>query len=116
MTCIPSNLGRCKAWGDPHIVTFDGAQNDVYGHANYTLAQPAVAKQEMGGVSWTLIMETRPYGRVAVATRFELQVNIEVSPTQTDSYKLITNEHGEFSYEWDIDGVTTLDEFESYVT
>ena len=39
MKCIPSSLGNCNAWGDPHVVTFDGAQNDVYGVANYVFSQ-----------------------------------------------------------------------------
>ena len=29
----------CRAWGDPHVVTFDGANNDVYGIATYIMAQ-----------------------------------------------------------------------------
>ena len=31
---------ECKAWGDPHVITFDGTQNDVYGLATYILIQP----------------------------------------------------------------------------
>ena len=29
----------CFAWGDPHVVTFDNAKNDVYGIAQYTMAE-----------------------------------------------------------------------------
>ena len=39
MRCIPIALGNCNAWGDPHVVTFDGALNDVYGVATYIFAQ-----------------------------------------------------------------------------
>ena len=37
--CISREIGECRAWGDPHVVTFDGAQNDVYGVAIYVLAE-----------------------------------------------------------------------------
>ena len=37
--CMPNILGECKAWGDPHVVTFDGASNDVYGIGNYTFIE-----------------------------------------------------------------------------
>ena len=37
--CLPALVGECKAWGDPHVVTFDGASNDVYGIASYTFAE-----------------------------------------------------------------------------
>ena len=36
---MPNILGECKAWGDPHVVTFDGASNDVYGIGNYTFIE-----------------------------------------------------------------------------
>ena len=32
-------MSECRAWGDPHVITFDGANNDVYGVATYVLAQ-----------------------------------------------------------------------------
>ena len=37
--CVPASLGECMAWGDPHVVTFDGAKNDVYGISLYTFAE-----------------------------------------------------------------------------
>ena len=37
--CIHKSLLDCRAWGDPHIVTFDNAKNDVYGVAQYVLSQ-----------------------------------------------------------------------------
>ena len=39
MACLPSSLGQCMAWGDPHIVTFDGAKIDVYGVGEYVFTQ-----------------------------------------------------------------------------
>ena len=37
--CEKITYSICKPWGDPHVVTFDGAQNDVYGQATYILTQ-----------------------------------------------------------------------------
>ena len=37
--CQHKDCNRCFAWGDPHIVTFDNAKNDVYGIAQYTMAE-----------------------------------------------------------------------------
>ena len=34
-----SSIAECRAWGDPHITTFDGANNDVYGVGKYVFAQ-----------------------------------------------------------------------------
>ena len=36
---VPVRYSMCRAWGDPHVVTFDGANNDVYGIATYIMAQ-----------------------------------------------------------------------------
>ena len=36
---VPVVYSECRAWGDPHVITFDGANNDVYGVATYILAQ-----------------------------------------------------------------------------
>ena len=33
-----TNKGRCRPWGDPHVITFDGNNNDVYGVAWYQLS------------------------------------------------------------------------------
>ena len=37
--CVPNGMGECKSTGDPHVVTFDGAQMDVYSTGKYVLAQ-----------------------------------------------------------------------------
>ena len=33
------NMGTCRTWGDPHVKTFDGLRNDIYGQATYLLSQ-----------------------------------------------------------------------------
>ena len=46
---------ECRAWGDPHVITFDGANNDVYGVATYVLAQSsedAVANNGTQVTNW----------------------------------------------------------------
>ena len=40
---VPVVYSECRAWGDPHVITFDGANNDVYGVATYVLAQSKAA-------------------------------------------------------------------------
>ena len=40
---VPVVYSQCRAWGDPHVITFDGANNDVYGVATYVLAQSKAA-------------------------------------------------------------------------
>ena len=37
--CQHKNCNECLGWGDPHIVTFDNAKNDVYGIAQYTMSE-----------------------------------------------------------------------------
>ena len=37
--CQPTDCNRCYGWGDPHIVTYDNAKNDVYGIAQYTMSE-----------------------------------------------------------------------------
>lgn len=35
--CLPKTMGFCRAHGDPHVNTFDGVRNDIYGDARYIL-------------------------------------------------------------------------------
>ena len=37
--CVSDLLGECRAAGDPHVYSFDGAHNDVYGVGKYVFAQ-----------------------------------------------------------------------------
>ena len=111
MYCVLAHLGQCSAWGDPHITTFDRAQNDVYGVATYTLVQPTATKAEMGDVEWAFTMETQGVGRVSVARMFELEVTIG----DDESYKVRTYADKRIEYEWNIDGIDTIDQFEEYI-
>ena len=118
MHCIPEAIGRCVSWGDPHIITYDGASIDVYGRATYTLTQPNWKKFQSGkvdNVQWSIIMETAPYGRVAVGKRYELNVRKYRTDTEFDSYKISTYYNGKTEYEFDIEGVKSWKEFEKYI-
>ena len=70
--CTPNRVLECKAWGDPHVVTFDGAQNDVYGVASYYYAR---LNSTTGSVlpNFTAIMETSPWNGVSVAHSMEIE-------------------------------------------
>ena len=43
--CQHKNCNECLGWGDPHIVTFDNAKNDVYGIAQYTMSESSGTEQ-----------------------------------------------------------------------
>ena len=91
--CLPSTVGECKAWGDPHVVTFDGASNDVYGIGNYTFMELNYTAIDLafndtnnGSLDYdyyldidtavssppgfALVMETAPFGQVSAVERF----------------------------------------------
>ena len=90
---MPSTVGECKAWGDPHVVTFDGASNDVYGIGNYTFMELNYTAIDLafndsinGSIDYdyyldidtavssppgfALVMETAPFGQVSAVERF----------------------------------------------
>ena len=63
--CVPITNIECRAWGDPHVITFDKAQNDVYGVATYVLAQTIEKSKNVE--KFRIRMETEAWGNVAVA-------------------------------------------------
>ena len=52
--CRPT-YKTCRPWGDPHVITFDGTQLDVYGVATYILSQTTSAGVANGGTQVTLL-------------------------------------------------------------
>ena len=70
--CTPNRVLECKAWGDPHVVTFDGAQNDVYGVASYYYVR-LNSTTESVLPNFTAIMETSPWNSVSVAHSMEIE-------------------------------------------
>ena len=62
--CRPPVYKKCRPWGDPHVVTFDGTQVDVYGVATYILAQPTSVAIANGGTqvfAFLLILKYFPF-------------------------------------------------------
>ena len=57
---------ECRAWGDPHVITFDGAQNDVYGVGEYILVQ---SKAESKNRHFRVRIETEKWGAVSVVSK-----------------------------------------------
>ena len=57
--------GVCRAWGDPHVETFDGLRNDVYGEAWYQLSQTTEAGLSAGVPYFNSAIQTRKRGHVA---------------------------------------------------
>ena len=52
-------MGTCTASGDPHVLTFDGANNDVYGVAEYIL----VESSSNATSKFRIRMSTSPWSR-----------------------------------------------------
>ena len=73
--CTSNRVHECQASGDPHIYTFDGAQNDVYGIASYYYAK---MNTTTGSVLpyFNAIMETSPWpynGNLSEAHSIEIE-------------------------------------------
>ena len=64
-----SGLAECKAWGDPHVITFDGAQNDVYGVGTYIFSQTKT------GIfpKFRVLMETEKWRNTAIVKAVEIE-------------------------------------------
>ena len=60
-------LGECRAAGDPHVYSFDGAHNDVYGVGKYVFAQSNDKIHDVP--DFKIIMETSAYGSASIAER-----------------------------------------------
>ena len=74
MKCLKAQIGKCWCYGDPHIITFDGLKNDVYGIANYTYAQFNESNSAPEDLTWEIIMETEPIAHVSRLRAYTLSV------------------------------------------
>lgn len=97
--CLPNTIGECMAWGNLHVVTFDGAYNDVYGIGYYTfmeLNHSAFENELVDQIlveeyyyddnnttlsleslpNFTIVMQTaRPNGQLSAVERLYINVN-----------------------------------------
>ena len=58
---------ECRAFGDPHVTTFDGVNNDVYGVTTYVLAQSKSSAQSVR--RFRVRMVTKKYAKGSVADK-----------------------------------------------
>ena len=87
--CIPRTLGMCQSSGDPHVKTFDGVQNDVYGVAKYIFSETTDAIEDVP--DFEVIMETAPYGQVSITGAAHLRFR---SPDGATEYIITTDLDG----------------------
>ena len=115
MKCVDNDVGKCRAWGDPHVITYDGATNDVYGVANYTFTQFNTSfENHTNRLEWSVIMQTAPVGRVSYASAFTLFVK---NSMKDYLYSIRTDFSGNvlYSYNFTNSLVTSDDQFEKYI-
>lgn len=131
LRCLPKKNGRCHIFGDPHIHTFDGAQNDVYGVADYILVKydesdniftsidllssiftRRTKTDSTGGLSWEIRMRTAPIGTVSFLDSLTLIVRSNKVDYNISTYY---NKGTEFSFDFADDSITSRQEFERYV-
>lgn len=112
--CVKITTGKCVASGDPHVYTFDGAQNDVYGVAKYIFTQYNNSMADSNVPKFTVFMNTRPSGKVSILRGFELTV-------ESDSYQYrvkTDNQKGsqvEYSYSFKDNSVESDKDFERFI-
>ena len=62
--CKPKDLGECKAWGDPHLISFDQQLIDVYGVGKYVFSTSESSPQKLP--YYGITMETSAWGEFSV--------------------------------------------------
>ena len=112
--CIKITTGKCVASGDPHVYTFDGAQNDVYGVAKYIFTQYNNSLTDSDVPKFTVFMDTWPSGRVSVLRGFELTVETESYEYEVKTDNQKTN-FVEYSYKFNDNSVKTDKDFERFI-
>jgi len=108
--CGHKTYSECYAWGDPHIVTFDNAKIDVYGVAQYLLAQHNGTDCIPG---FKVLMNTKPVRHVStidimyfmLETRDGKHIEIETDRKGNANFyanfkwsKLYPQSNGDFEY------------------
>ena len=112
--CFVDTLGTCGAWGDPHVVTFDGQNIDVYGVGTYVFIRvqdvqinvpadyfdPGAASAGSDTISIEVLMSTFGCGSVSCAQGFETTVvgdnwsfRVKVEKTGQVSNRFYNNLH-----------------------
>ena len=131
MRCLPKKNGKCHIFGDPHIHTFDGAQNDVYGVADYILVQYDASQsiftsidllssifkstrqsKAANGASWEIRMRTAPIGSVSFLDSLTLIVQSEKVNYNISTY---FDKSAELSFDFADNSITSNQEFETHV-
>ena len=81
--CKPKVLGECIAWGDPHLITFDQQNIDVYGVGDYIFSTSESIPQVLP--FYMIRMITDPWGAYSVVGTGILEFR---SPDDTTTYKI----------------------------
>ena len=86
------NIGTCRTWGAPHVETFDGLRNDIYGQATYQLSQTTNDAVKRGLPYFQAAMETLQVGHVAYASASYIEFGSSDGKTM---YKIRFTEFGD---------------------
>ena len=62
--CVPKVLGQCKAWGDPHMISFDQQLIDVYGVGMYVFTTSETIPQVLP--FFKVLIDTTAAGQFSV--------------------------------------------------
>ena len=88
--CMSKKNAKCRAFGDPHVSTFDGARNSIYGVGSYVFSMPELPKRPSADdIRWKVVMETSPVGNNARVSNFK-SFDLTVS-TSNYTYQIKTN-------------------------
>lgn len=104
--CQPRDIGVCTSWGDPHIITFDGATNDVYGIARYVFARTIERNEAWFHAS----IATEAWGTVSITRTLTVEFSPDSSSygegidlrIKTDRFGLFEVWRRQDSADWDL--------------
>ena len=88
--CVPAEMGRCVAKGDPHLTSFDGKHFDIYGIGTYKFIE---SREESGLPPFAIHMETEQFRDSRFSSVKSTEITFKSKNGQTE-YNIITTTAG----------------------